>query len=106
MKTYSVYIMTNRSGTLCTGVTSNLVRRVFEHKRRLIPGFTTRYNIDRLVYYENFSDVRAAIAYETRIKGWLRAGKIELIDAMNPEWKDLSEGWYKEQGTDSSLRSE
>ena len=93
---YCVYIMTNKSKTLYTGVTNNLVRRVAEHKRRLIPGFTLKYRISRLVFYESFSDVRDAIAAEKRIKGWLRSKKIALIESMNPHWNDLSAGWFDE----------
>jgi putative endonuclease len=95
MKNYYVYIMANRSRTLDTGVTNNLERRVYEHKNRVIPGFTSRYNITRLVYYEVFSDIRDAIAREKQIKGWLRAKKIALIEAVNPQWDDLSEEWTK-----------
>lgn len=95
MKQYYVYIMTNNSGTLYTGVTDNLVRRVHEHKNKLIEGFIKKYNITRLVYYEITSDVKAAIQREKQIKGWLRRKKITLIEAANPEWHDLSEGWYE-----------
>jgi putative endonuclease len=86
--------MTNRSRTLYTGVTSNLERRVYEHKYHLAEGFTSRYKIDILVYYEMTSDVKTAIAREKQIKGWLRRKKIALIEAMNPEWDDLAEGWF------------
>src|SRR5574340_1071620 len=89
-----VYIMTNRSRTLYTGVTSNLEKRVWEHKNGLFQGFTTRYHIDRLVYYEEFSDIRSAIDREKRIKGMTRLKKFALIISMNPEWKDLSEEWF------------
>ena len=95
MKQYYIYIMTNRSRTLYTGVTDDLARRVYEHKNKLTGGFTQKYNITRLVYYEITSDVQAAIQREKQIKGWLRQKKIALIDAGNPEWKDLSEGWYE-----------
>jgi putative endonuclease len=94
MKRYFVYIMTNRSGTLYTGVTNNLTRRILEHKRNLLPGFTSKYNLNRLAYFEEFGDVRAAIAREKQIKGWLRRKKIALVESKNPGWKDLSEGWY------------
>jgi putative endonuclease len=94
MKTYYVYIMTNNSRTLYTGVTSNLERRVLEHKRKLLPGFTREYNINRLVYYETFGDIRAAIRGEKQIKGWVRAKKVALIVSANPAWRDLSQGWY------------
>jgi len=94
VRTYYVYIMTNQTRTLYTGVTNNLERRVLEHKRKLLPGFTRQYNINRLVYFESFGDVRAAIQREKQIKGWLRAKKVALIVAANPAWKDLSDGWY------------
>ena len=93
MKQYYVYIMTNRSRTLYTGVTNNLRRRVFEHKHHLVDGFTKKYNITKLVYYEETNDIREAIAREKQIKGWLRKKKIALIESINAEWKDLSEGW-------------
>jgi putative endonuclease len=92
---YYVYILTNRSRTLYTGVTNNLVRRVYEHKQKLVRGFTEKYNIHQLVFYEETSDVNAAIAREKQIKGWTRAKKIALIESMNPEWRDLSNGWYE-----------
>ena len=95
MKSYFVYIMTNRSKTLYTGVTNNLERRVFEHKNKLVAGFTSKYNITKLVYYEETSNVHAALAREKQIKGWRRAKKIALIEAENPEWKDISLEWYK-----------
>jgi putative endonuclease len=95
MKQYYIYIMTNSSRTLYTGVTDDLVRRVYEHKNKLIEGFTQKYNIMRLVYYEITTDVQAAIQREKQIKGWLRKKKIALIEAANPGWKDLSEGWYE-----------
>jgi putative endonuclease len=92
---FYVYIMTNhpRSGVLYTGVTSGLVRRVWEHKNKLTPGFTSRYNLTRLVYYECFFYPDAAISREKEIKGWLRSRKIKLIDTMNPRWDDLAESW-------------
>lgn len=95
MKSYFVYIMTNRSKTLYTGVTNNLERRVYEHKNKLVAGFTSKYNITKLVYYEETSDVHSALAREKQIKGWLRAKKIALIEAENSEWKDLSLEWSK-----------
>jgi putative endonuclease len=93
-KEYYVYIMTNKSRTLYTGVTGDLVRRVYEHKSKLVQGFTSRYNIQVLAYYESTSNVYAALEREKQIKGWLRAKKIALIESMNPEWKDLSEEWF------------
>ena len=95
MKSYFVYIMTNRSKTLYTGVTNNLERRVYEHKNKLVAGFTSKYNITKLVYYEETSNVHAALAREKQIKDWRRAKKIALIEAENPEWKDISLEWYK-----------
>ena len=94
-KEYYIYIMTNKSHTLHTGVTNNLMRRVYEHKNKLIEGFTSKYNIHILVYYESTSNVHAALAREKQIKGWLRSKKIALIESMNPEWKDLAEEWFE-----------
>jgi putative endonuclease len=88
---YYVYIMASRSRTLYTGMTNNLVRRVYEHKHKLLPGFTAKYNIDRLVYYERTSDVNAAIAREKKIKSWTRAKRLSLVAAVNPGWADLGE---------------
>ncbi len=89
---YYIYIMTNKSKTLYTGVTNNLLRRVYEHKTKNIKGFTKKYNITKLVYYEETDDVSIAIAREKEIKGWRRMKKIKLIESVNSEWKDLSEG--------------
>jgi putative endonuclease len=92
MRSYFVYIMTNKKdGVLYTGVTNDLVRRAAQHKQKLIPGFTKRYNLTKLVYYEIFGDVRLAIGREKQIKGLLRLKKVALIEATNPEWRDLSE---------------
>lgn len=90
-KSYYVYILTNRSKTLYVGVTNNLIRRIYEHKRKLIPGFTAKYNIQQLVYFEQTNDALSAIIREKQIKGWLRIKKIILIESFNPNWKDLSE---------------
>jgi putative endonuclease len=90
-KSYVVYIMSNRSKTLYTGVTNNLERRVYEHKSKLIPGFTAKYNLTVVVYYEETSDVQSAIAREKTIEGWVRAKKIALIESVNPTWKDLGQ---------------
>jgi putative endonuclease len=86
--------MTNKSRTLYTGVTNNLMRRVHEHKNKLIPGFTSKYNIKILVYYESTSSIHVALEREKQIKGWLRAKKIALIESMNPKWNDLSKEWF------------
>jgi putative endonuclease len=104
MRTYYVDIMASTSRTLYTGVTRDLTRRVSEHKQKLVPGFTSTYNISRLVYYEDFRNIRAAIAREKEIKAWRRAKKIALIESRNPVWLDLSEEWFRK--ADSSLRSE
>jgi putative endonuclease len=87
--------MTNRSKTLYTGVTNDLMRRVYEHKNKMIKGFTKKYDITKLVYYEETNDIQAAISREKQIKGWLRGKKIALIESVNPKWNDLSEGWFK-----------
>ena len=76
-----------------TGVTNNLMRRVYEHKNKLIDGFTKKYNITKLVYYEVANLATSAIAREKQIKGWTRKKKIALIESVNPQWKDLSEEW-------------
>ena len=93
-KEYYVYILTNKSRTLYAGVTNDLVRRVYEHKKKLIKGFTSKYHIQYLVYYETTSSIYSAIQREKQIKGWLRAKKIALIESTNPDWKDLSEEWF------------
>ena len=82
--------MTNKSGTLYTGVTNNLERRIYEHKMHLVDGFTKKYKIDKLVYFEETDDINSAISREKQIKGWLRKKKIALIESTNPEWDDLS----------------
>jgi len=92
-KNYYVYIITNHSGTLYVGVTNDLERRVMEHKEFKIDGFTKRYRINRLVYYEETPNVEAALEREKQIKRWRREKKIMLIDLENPTWRDLSEGW-------------
>jgi len=95
MKDYYVYIVASRSRTLYTGVTSNLGRRVAQHKMKLLPGFTARYRIERLVYFEHHGDIHAAIQREKQIKGWIREKKLALIKSMNPGWCDLSDGWIR-----------
>ena len=87
--------MTNRSRTLYVGVTNNIKKRIYEHKNKLIDGFTKKYNITHPVYVETFNDINYAIACEKKIKGWLRKKKIALIEKENPQWQDLSEGWYE-----------
>ncbi|HZQ69980.1 MAG TPA: GIY-YIG nuclease family protein [Terriglobales bacterium] len=94
-KHFYAYIMASnsREHVLYTGVTGNLSRRVFEHRQKLSPGLTSRYNVTRLVYYEMFAYPGDAIAREKQIKGWRRSKKIELIESMNPRWHDLAAGW-------------
>ena len=89
-KSYYVYIMANnRRGTIYIGVSGDLVRRVYEHRNELVPGFTKKYHIHSLVYYEDTCDVDAALNREKHLKHWLRKWKLSLIEGMNPEWKDL-----------------
>jgi putative endonuclease len=102
MKTYCVYILASASGVLYIGVTNSLMRRVWEHKQKLIPGFTAGYNVTKLVYYEVFNDVRAAIQREKQIKRWSRAKKVSLIEKKNPKWLDL----FVEQPTYDELPEE
>lgn len=91
MKQYYVYILTNNSGTLYIGVTNDLKRRVWEYKHKIEKGFTERYNIGRLVYYEQTDDARSAIEREKQLKNWRREKKISLINSRNPNWNDLYE---------------
>ena len=91
VKVYYVYIMNSESGTLYTGVSNNLIRRVRAHKDGTGSEFTSRYKVNRLAYYETTNDVKAAIAREKQIKGWSRGKKLALIRTMNPTWRDLSE---------------
>ncbi|MGZ3871400.1 MAG: GIY-YIG nuclease family protein [Mucilaginibacter sp.] len=92
---YCVYILTNRSNTtLYVGVTSELETRVWQHKNKVFKGFTSKYEINKLVYFEEFQWVQDAIAREKQLKGGSRQKKIDLIVAVNPAWNDLSEGWY------------
>jgi len=94
--------LTNRSGTLYTGLTSDLERRVYEHKHKLVDGFTKKYNVGILVYCGATDDIRAAIAREKQIKAWRRSKRTALIESMNPQWRDLSEGWFTFPPPDSS----
>ena len=92
---YYIYIMASgKNGTLYVGMTNNIKKRVYEHKNKLIDGFTKKYNVSRLVYFETFGDSYSAIAREKTIKGWLRKKKSELLRGTNADWKDLSEDWY------------
>ena len=96
MKTYFVYIMSNKSRRLYIGITSRLIHRVFQHKNKTLGGFTARYKFDMLVYYEEFSEVLDAIAREKQLKGWLREKKLKLILSENPHWADLSAEWEED----------
>lgn len=92
MKQFYVYLLANkRNGTLYTGVTSNLVQRVWQHKQNIVKGFTKKYDVKLLVYYEAYDSAEAAITREKRIKKWRRAWKLKLIENKNPLWKDLYE---------------
>ncbi len=93
MKRYFVYILTNqRNGTLYVGVTNDITRRVYEHKNDLVGGFTSKYKVHLLVYFEEFHNIDLAIIREKQLKKWKRAWKLRLIESLNPEWNDL----YKE----------
>ena len=93
-KTYAVYILTNyNETTFYIGVTGNLQKRIWEHKNKVVEGFTKKYNVDRLVYYELTEDVESALNREKQLKRWHRQWKINLIKEMNPEFKDISENW-------------
>jgi putative endonuclease len=91
MHAYHVYILASLRRTLYIGVTSNLRYRVHQHKTGLLSGFTSKYRVNRLVHFEEFSDVNAARAREKQLKGWVRRRKIALIEAENPEWEDLAD---------------
>jgi len=92
-RSYYVYILASRSGVLYIGVTNDIERRMSEHKAGHRAGFAERYNVRRLVYFEETADIRAAIQREKELKGWVRRKKVALIESVNPGWKDLSEGW-------------
>ena len=93
---YFVYLLTSKPyGSLYIGWTTNLARRVREHKNKAVPGFTTKYGVDRLVWFENHDDREVALRREKQIKGWNRAKKVTLIKSVNPKWWDLSAGWGK-----------
>jgi putative endonuclease len=92
---YATYILASRSHQFYIGVTNNLERRMRQHREHTFEGFTARYNVDRLVWYQIFGDVCDAIAREKQLKGWRREKKIQLIELENPAWQDLSEEWGK-----------
>jgi putative endonuclease len=89
MRTCSVYILASNSRVLYVGVTSDLEHRIRQHRSKEVPGFTQRYNVTRLVWYETFPDMAQAIAWEKRLKGWTRAKKVALIEKVNPQWDEL-----------------
>jgi putative endonuclease len=94
MPDYYVYILASATRTLYIGVTNDLAGRIQQHQQPHPSSFASRYNITRLMYYETFAHPRDAIAREKQLKGWLRAKKIALTEEMNPEWRDLSAGWF------------
>ena len=101
---FYVYILTNwNNKVIYIGVTSSLERRIYEHKNKLVDGFTKKYNINKLVYFDSTADARSAIEREKQLKGWTRKRKDELVESVNPRWVDLSNNEYEK---DSSLRSE
>jgi putative endonuclease len=87
---YYVYILSSKAGTIYIGVTGNLARRVEEHRQKLVPGFTRRYDITKLVYYEVADNPLSAIEREKQLKGWRRSKKVTLVESVNPEWRDLA----------------
>ncbi|WP_422082337.1 GIY-YIG nuclease family protein [Ulvibacterium sp.] len=94
MKKSHIYITSNKNRTVIyVGVTTNLVRRIYQHKTKYYKGFTARYNCDRLVYFEEFTDIKKAMAREKQLKSGNRQRKENLINSINPEWNDLSDGW-------------
>ncbi len=103
---YCTYIMGSISGTLYVGVSGNLHRRVFQHKFHHFEGFTDRYNVVRLLYWESYDDVHKALARETQLKGWTRGKKIALIVRRNPHWLDLASEWYPWMASDRERAEE
>ena len=96
MKNYYIYILASKkNGALYIGMTNDLVRRIFEYKSGLIEGYTKKYSVDKLVYFESTTDVNEAIAREKRLKKWKRQWKIDLIENSNPDWRDLSEDFIR-----------
>ena len=98
-KTYVVYIVASRSRSLYTAVTNNLQRRLAQHREKLVPGFTSRYNIFRLMHFEVYGDIQTAIAREKEIKAWRREKKIRLIERKNSTWEDLSASFFEDRKT-------
>jgi len=103
---FFVYLLASKSRTLYVGVTNDLARRMYEHKQGLVRGFSWKYNVDKLVYFETTSDILAAIAREKQIKGWRRERKVTLIESANPDWRDLAEEVRETQGVPRPSASE
>lgn len=99
MKSYFVYIMSSQRRVLYIGLTSKLEHRTHQHKTHAFEGFTAKYNVTSLVYYERYDNIHKAIAREKELKGWLRIKKIELVETTNPKWKDLSNAWTTPRAT-------
>jgi putative endonuclease len=95
-----VYLLASKTRVIYVGVTNDLTRRIWEHRTGAFPGFTRRYGVDRLVYYEATHDPAGAIRREKQIKGWARVKKVAMIDSMNPEWNDLAEHWFVDVSSD------
>lgn len=94
MKNFYVYILSNKTNSVVyTGVTNDLRRRLYEHKNKIVKGFTEKYNVNKLVFYTSYNNAKDTICFEKQIKGWKREKKDALINSVNPDWKDLSEDW-------------
>jgi len=104
-KRFCVYIMSNISKMLYVGVTNDLEKRVFQHKSKLISGYTQKYNLFKLVYFESFGDIREAIHREKQIKGWIRSKKVAIIESVNPQWRDLAEEHFQSGAKFKSVSS-
>ena len=96
-KAMYVYLLASKTRCLYVGVTNDLVRRVWQHRARAVPGFTKKYSVTRLVYYEAFSDPAVAIRREKQLKSWARVKKLALVESMNPAWVDYAEDWFTER---------
>ena len=94
MKSFYVYIMSSKAAVLYVGITNDIKRRVYEHKNHIFEGFTDKYEVDRLVYFETKRNATSAMKREKQIKAWRREKKVKLIDSINPDWEDLSQDWY------------
>jgi len=105
-RSYCVYIMGSLSGTLYVGISGHLDRRIFQHKQHTFDGFTRKYGVDRLLYWESYDDVHKALSREKQLKGWRRAKKVSLIESVNPHWTDLAKdiGTRRDASTDPGLR--